>query len=416
MNKRNILYKVNSENQSNSKSINGIQSSSNSNINILKNKRRPNKLPALKHSSSAVMDITKIDYGHDQERVNEDMLNVMNDLSSRQKEYKLLKDNYNKVAQENIATLQLIKNFLSECKEIEEPLERRDQKEKESTINSNKLLTNKLKEKIGYYLKELHQKNKKLDELKKNERLVRFNEIEDKLKDIDLNLNQTKKNQMNLEKKLKNLHNEYEKLTDKKKAIIHQNNYLKIQRDDYLHKIKKLEEKNKNLDENNAGLEEKVKKFENEISEICKSIDEKINEINSMNSDLEKYNEISSKNEKIEKEVGAQEKLIKNLKEQIDKKNRQIVEAEKMIKSFSVHKTELDELENETHKKNEEMLNDLRDKRAKKETILKEFTELNKKITDFCNMSTKSKKFKGNSISIQKQLSFNLNIPMKLEK
>ena len=154
------------------------------------NAQKKQKLSPLKHYSS-LRDLSNKNYGDDIEKINQEMNIVNLEIKLKNKEYELIKKDYDKLEKENIVVLNILDSLISECQEIEEPLEKRA-KDIDNEENKTQLLINKLKNKYDLFKKELSKKEEELKKLKENERTIRLFELDDKIKNAKIDLIQVK--------------------------------------------------------------------------------------------------------------------------------------------------------------------------------------------------------------------------------
>ena len=379
---------------------------------FIKNNSQINvKSPYNLGSSPSIKDLQKNDKTFsfvDKEKIEEEMKIIAREIKIKTKEYEIIKKEYNKIEEENAIIINLLDNLISECQEIEEPLEKK-YKDINKEDDRTKLLINKYKNKFNLFKKELSNKEETLKQLKNNERAMRMFELDDKIKGTKKDLEQSRKEQEDFLNQINSLNLKTNRTNEKIKIIINQNNSLKHEKNEYLSKIIVLTKEKQNLDSRKTALEEKVSALEKNIDEYKKSIEKKENEINSLKNGENKYNELNSKNRDYEKEVNNQLKNISSLNEQINKKNRQIKEDEKMINTFKKRYYDLSQKENDL--KNDEIkLQELKNKKQEKKNILDELKKLNEIILNY-----KFQRYKNSELNIEKIVSFSINVPISLQ-
>ena len=344
-------------------------------------------------------------YGNlDSESIAEEMRTVNKQLAQKRKEYEHLKKDHEKLETENIIILNLLDNLISECQEIEEPLEKRSK-----DINKEKLKTQiliyRLKNKIKIFEKDLAEKEKILNKIKRNDRAVRMFELDDKIKDTKEKLSQVLKVQENFKNQINSINKETYKTNSKIKNLINQNNNLKNEKKEYMNKINILTKNNQNLDSKKNVLQEKVSSMQTTIEQTEKSIETKSKEIESLKDKEKEFNDLNLEKIKYEKEINNQLKILLNLNEQINKKNRQIKEDEKLMISFENHIKALHEKENEI-KNEESKVEEYEKKKKEKEEILNQVIKINELISNH-----KTIVFDPSRLDIKQIISFKLNAP-----
>ena len=374
---------------------------------VLSKYQRNRKKNSYISFSSSTRDISQ--NGPDYEKIKQEMKMINKEIKSRKKEYDLLKKKYDKIEEENVIILNILDNFLIECQEIDEPLEKRT-KEIGNKENKTLILINKFKKKYDLFKKELSHKEAVLKQLKENERAVRYCELDDKIKETNRNLVQIRKDNEGYLNKIININKETSKINEELKNIIIQNNLLKKEKKDYINKTNILLKDNKELDAKKTILEGKVLSMQNNVEQLTNSIENKKNEIYSLKSNERIYNELNKQKMKYDEELSIQMKNIVSLNEQINKENRQIKEDEKMIIGLESHINTLNEKDNELSKEDNK-LEELKTKKNEKQNILNEIKNLNKLIIKY-----KIRKYDNSELTKEKIVSFNLNLPIKLEK
>ena len=220
--------------------------------------RKNNGFSSLMRYSSSSRDLSiKGSYGDDIEKISNEMKIVNREIKIKTKEYEIIKKDHDKVEEENLVLLNILESLISECQEIEDPLEKR-KKNIDKEDNKTQILINKLKKKYDLFKKELTHKEDTLKKLKENERTVRLFELDGKIKEAKENLIQVKKDQDNFLHKLNIINRQTNKANQRIKNIINENNLLKNERKTHLNKIRVLSKENDNLDSKKTILEEKV--------------------------------------------------------------------------------------------------------------------------------------------------------------
>ena len=393
-------------------SSNTIQENSliSKNRNILQNKN-PNNNVANKIFSSINQTTSFRNFSEeksfgnlDNESIAEELRIVNKQIIKKRKEYEYLKKEHEKLETENLIILNLIENLISECQEIEEPLEKRTKDINKDQLKT-KILIFRLKNKLKIFEKDLSNKEQILSKLKRNDRAMRMFELDDKIKITKEKLSEVLKEQKNFKNQINSLDRETYKTNYKIKNLINQNNSLKNEKKDFMNEINVLVKNNQNLDSKKNILQEKVSSMQSTIDQTEKSIENTIKEINSLKEKEKEYNELNLEKIKYEKEINYQVKNLLSLNDQINKKNRQIKEEEKLIVSFENHIKSLHEKENDI--KNEELKVEEYEKKIKeKEEVLNAVKIINELIKN-----RKKIFFETSKLNIEQIISFKLNAP-----
>ena len=393
-------------------SSNTIQENSliSKNKNILQNKNPNNSVAnkifsSLNHTTSFRNFSEEKSFGNlDNESIAEEMRIVNRQIMKKRKEYEYLKREHEKLETENLIILNLIENLISECQEIEEPLEKRTKDINKDQLKT-KILIFRLKNKLKIFEKDLSNKEQILSKLKRNDRAMRMFELDDKIKVTKEKLSQVLKEQKNFKNQINSLDRETYKTNYKIKNLINQNNNLKNEKKDFMNKINVLIKNNQNLDSKKAQLQEKVNSMQSNIEQIEKSIEITIKEIDSLKEKEKEYNELNMEKIKYEKEINNQLKNLSNLNEQINKKNRQIKDEEKLMFSFENHIKAMQEQENDI-KNEESKVEDYEKKMKEKEEVLNAIKIINDLI-----INRKKIFFEPSKLNIEQIISFKLNAP-----
>ena len=342
----------------------------------------------------------------DKEEMMEEMRSVNKQLAVKKKEYENLKKEHEKLEMENVIILNLLENLISECQEIEEPLEKRSKDINKEPVKT-RVLIYRLKNKLKIFQKDLTNKEQILNKLKKNDRALRMFELDDKIKDAKVKLTQVIKEQENYKNQINIITRETYKTNGKIKNLISQNRNLQNEKKDYINKINILTKNNQDLDSKKIVLQEKVSNIQSNIEQTEKSIETKNREIESLKEKEKEYNELNLEKSKYEKEINNQLKAIMSLNDQINKKNRQIKEDEKLMVSFENQINNLKDREIEIRNEESKVEENLKKKREKEE-ILDAVKKINELIT-----SHKKVLFDNSKINIEQVISFKLNVPNK---
>ena len=342
----------------------------------------------------------------DKETIMEEMRAVNKQLVLKKKEYDNLRKEHEKLEMENVIILNLLENLISECQEIEEPLEKRAKDINQEPLKT-RVLIYRLKNKLKIFEKDLTNKEQLLNKLKKNDRALRMFELDDKIKDAKVKLIQVLKEQENYKNQINIITKETYKTNGKIKNLISLNKNLQNEKKDYINKINILTKNNKNLDSKKIVLQEKVTNMQSNIEQTEKSIENKNKEIESLKSKEKEYNELNLEKSKYEKEINNQLKTLLSLNDQINKKNRQIKEDEKLIISFENQIKNLQDKENEIRNEELRIEENLKKKREKEE-VLNAMKAINELI-----LSHKKVSFNNSKINIEQVISFKLNVPNK---
>ena len=94
-------------------------------VQLYKTRPKYNKLGPIKHSSSSKFISTKNAYGDDIENISQEMSLINKEIKIKIKEYEKIKKNYDKIEEENAVVIGLLENLITECQEIDDPLEKR---------------------------------------------------------------------------------------------------------------------------------------------------------------------------------------------------------------------------------------------------------------------------------------------------
>ena len=342
----------------------------------------------------------------DKEEIMEEMRSVNKQLAVKKKEYENLKKEHEKLEMENVIILNLLENLISECQEIEEPLEKRSKDINKEPVKT-RVLIYRLKNKLKIFQKDLTNKEQILNKLKKNDRALRMFELDDKIKDAKVKLTQVIKEQENYKNQINIITRETYKTNGKIKNLISQNRNLQNEKKDYINKINILTKNNQDLDSKKIVLQEKVSNIQSNIEQTEKSIETKNREIESLKEKEKEYNELNLEKSKYEKEINNQMKALMSLNDQINKKNRQIKEDEKLMVSFENQINNLKDREIEIRNEESKVEENLKKKREKEE-ILDAVKKINELIT-----SHKKVLFDNSKINIEQVISFKLNVPNK---
>ena len=342
----------------------------------------------------------------DKEEIMEEMRSVNKQLAIKKKEYENLKKEHEKLEMENVIILNLLENLISECQEIEEPLEKRSKDINKEPVKT-RVLIYRLKNKLKIFQKDLTNKEQILNKLKKNDRALRMFELDDKIKDAKVKLTQVIKEQENYKNQINIITRETYKTNGKIKNLISQNRNLQNEKKDYINKINILTKNNQDLDSKKIVLQEKVSNIQSNIEQTEKSIETKNREIESLKEKEKEYNELNLEKSKYEKEINNQLKALMSLNDQINKKNRQIKEDEKLMVSFENQINNLKDREIEIRNEESKVEENLKKKREKEE-VLDAVKKINELIT-----SHKKVLFDNSKINIEQVISFKLNVPNK---
>ena len=362
--------------------------------------KNPNNIVAnkifssLNHTTSSRNFSGDKGYGKlDNESIAEEMRSVNKQLNKKRKEYEALKKEHEKLETENIIILNLLENLISECQEIEEPLEKRSKDINQEQLKT-RILIYRLKNKLKIFEKDLTNKEELLNKLKRNDRAFTKEKLSQVLKEQE-----NFKNQINIITK------ETFKTNNKIKNLINQNNNLKNEKKDFINKINVLTKNNQNLDTKKNVLQEKVSNMQSTIEQTEKSIETKNKEIESLKEKEKEYNDLNIEKLKYEKEINSYLKNLLSLNDQINKKNRQIKEDEKLMISFENHIKALHERESEI-KIEESKVEEQERKKKEKEEVLNAVKNINDMI-----INHKVIVFDNTKLKIEQIISFKLNVP-----
>lgn len=342
---------------------------------------------------------------YDREKIEEDMANLLLQISQKQKEYDDLHRNFLKVEEQNRKTVELISFLIKECQQINDPIERRTKATK--TDRSHKVLIKNLQSKFDSFVKELNDKENHLNNMKvTNKKTVRLFEIEDKLKEANGNLNQITKEFNECVNKVNSIKNYTGKTNYQIKALLSTNNKLKHDKDDMNSKIKLLELENHDLEEKASNLEAKNNDIKAKITQLINDINNKDEEIKQLKDKEKQYTQVLQDKKKDELDLDKQIRQINNLKERIDKKNRQIKDLLKNIENLNQENKALEQQE-KNYKLTSSKINELITEKKNKENELKDYIQRNENLLMGKHVSCKIK----TDHRIEKQIYLNLNVP-----
>ena len=198
----------------------------------------------------------------------------------------------------------------------------------------------------GHNKSEENKDNEKMNEdTKRKENIIKMKEIYNNLSknyylnDANKNTNSNKNEKnSNENKEINELKAEHEKEKEKLNRVI-----INLNK-----KIKELENENSTYKSENLMLKEEISKY-NDIQEKEKIIEtekkELFNEIEKKNSNIlemiSKYNEINIEKERYEKEMASKEQKIKELNDLIEKKNENLKQSENRIMKLEEEKKEI---------------------------------------------------------------------------
>lgn len=348
----------------------------------------------------------------DRERMEEELSKLLREINKKTKEYQALKNAHTQTEADNLKTIKLIETLITDCKQIENPIERNNSVNMTQNSKNQSLMQN-LKDKLNAYQSELVQKDEKLSELKsKNQKILRLFEIENKLAEASEKYENLTKKYNDLMVKLNELDDEIQKANEAKDFYIFSNNKIKQDNEDTKNKIKILENENSEMANKEKSLEEKNTNMKTKLSELRNSIKEKDEEIEKLKQNIEEYNNIMNEKEKIDNSLLNQAKQINILRGQNEKKGRQIRELEKSKEDYDNELLSYQKNE-KNPKPNQKLINIMNDKKKKEE-------ELNKIKEDNKNLKKELEDKKNQIIPkpfvSEKQISFNLNVPLAIDR
>ena len=190
-------------------------------------------------------------------------------------------------------------------------------------------------------------------------------------------------------------------------VLINQNKNLQQEKRDFMNKINILTKNNQHLESKKIVLQEKVNNIQSTIEQTEKSIENKNREIEALKEKEKVYNELNFEKVRYEKEINNQLKVLLSLNDQINKKNRQIKEDEKLMMSFENQIKSLQEREDEI-KIEELKVEEVEKKKKEKEEILNAIKKINELIASHKKIS-----FDDSQIDMEQIISFKLNLPNK---
>ena len=346
----------------------------------------------------------------DKERMEEELSKLLREIKVKTKEYQTLKNAHNQTEAENLKTIKLIETLITECKQIENPIERHSTTN-DINNNKNQSLIQNLKVKLTSYQNELVNKDEQLSELKtKNQKILRLFEIENKLSEATEKYENISKKYNELVTKINDLDYEIQKANESKDFYLFSNSKLKQENEETKTKIQSLEFENADMEEKEKQLEEKNSQMKTKLNELKNSIKEKDEEIEKLKEDMDEYNKVMSEKEKSDQQVTNQTKQINLLKDQSEKKSRQIKELEKQKGDYEKELQMYQNLEKQP-KQNTRLINVTNEKK-KKEEELKALQGENERLKK--EIQNKKNALKPKPFDIDSQITFNLNIPVKI--
>ena len=348
----------------------------------------------------------------DRERMEEELSKLIREINKKSKEYQALKNAHTQTEADNLKTIKLIETLITDCKQIENPIERNNSVNSSQSLKNQSLMQN-LKDKLNSYQNELVTKDEKLSELKsKNQKILRLFEIENKLAEASEKYDSISKKYNDLLLRLNELDYEIQKANEAKDFYIFSNNKIKQENEDTKNKIKVLENENNDMVNKEKAMEERNTAMKNKLAELKNSIKEKDEEIEKLMKNVEEYNKLMNEKEKSDNQLINQIKQINMLKDQNDKKGRQIRELEKLKQDYE---NEIESFEkNEKNPKPNQKLINITNEKKKKEEELEQVKQDNERLKK--ELNDKKNSMKPKPFEIDKQISFNLNVPVRIEQ
>lgn len=344
----------------------------------------------------------------DTEKISEDIKSINREIRFKKLEYESIKKDFEQLEQENTLILKILDSILTECLEGKETLDKSskitDNKEK-----NNKMLIEKLNNKFNSFKKELYCTEARLNEIKRNERTMKILELENLIKETNNNIKKYKNEHRIYLNKINSINKETFKTNLIVKTIKHKNYNLKNEIKDYLNKTNVLKDELKVIDIKKNNLQEKISTMKKIMDSAKSSIEKREQEIKALKVEEAEYKDLLNKKQKNENQIYLQLKKIILLNEQINKRMRQINESQRMIKCFENHVKDLYAKEDEI-KEDTKNIEEINNKKNEKQNLLDEMKKLNEILQKY-----RFKKYPNDILSKEKIVSFNLNVPIKLE-
>lgn len=344
----------------------------------------------------------------DQERIEEELTKLLKEIRVKTKEYNMLKNAHNQTEAENLKTIKLIESLITDCQQVENPIEKQNQG---SNTSKKKTLMTNLQDQLNGYQNELIQKEEKLKDLKtKNQKILRLFEIENKLAEASEQYTDVTNKYNELVIKLNDLNFEFQKSSEQKDFYIFTNNKLKQENKETKNKIKILEEEINDMTSKEKSLDEKNTEMKNDLNNMKNVLKEKDEEIEKLKKSMEEYNTAVKEKENSDTTLMNQIKQINVLKDQNEKKSRQIKELEKvkenLEKEIEVYK------QKEKNVKASSKLVQAQNNKKKKEEELQKAKEENESLKK--KLELKKEQMKPAKLSCEKQITFKLNVPLTI--
>ena len=293
-------------------------------------KEKDEEISRLKSNNNQEILLKKIEELNKQNSLLEEENNNLNEESDNLKQQIALKDCEITQLKENLGIDNLDENNEGENKNNDENSTKKEEikeKEKNSGISLGNLVEEEHKDKI---------KNEDFLELEQKvaELLKEKNELENKIKTLEENLDNEKK--------------ENAKLKESNDKLLQETNNDKIE------KIKNLEKKIDELQKENLGLNEKIKELENNAEKNKINMDKIKEENDKMKQKLEKNKQIKEENKTFVKKIAELMEKLDELKndnmklanEKIEIKNEYISKITKLEKDINEFDFKLKEKEN----------------------------------------------------------------------
>lgn len=346
---------------------------------------------------------------YDREKMQEEMTKLLKEIQIKTKAYQSLRNSHNESESQNLKTIKLIESLISDCKQIQIPIEKSNSTNSLNNGTKNKSLLNNLKETLASYQQTLLSKEKQLTELKvNNPKILRLFEIESKLIDANETYEMIFMQYTNLARKITNLDQDSQKAIEARDTYKASNAKLKQENDELKGKIALNENENCELILKEQFFEERIAMIQGKYSELKTVLKDKEESLERSKSDMIKFKSLANEKDKSEAMLNSQLKQIQMLKDQSDKKSKQVKELEKSQNEYLV---QLNELKSNGKIPSSKLYATQKDKKIKDEEydrILQEIEQLQKEREELLS------KYAPKAFEIQTQINYSLNIPLTI--
>lgn len=348
---------------------------------------------------------------YDREKMEEEMSQLLKEINIKTKEYQSLSNCHYQSEAQNLKTIKLIESLISDCKQIQSPIEKSNSTSLVNNASKNKSLLINLKETLASYQQMLLNKEKQLTELKANNpKILRLFEIESKL----INANETYEmiflQYTDLAKKITNLDQDSLKAIEARDSYKTSNGKLMQENDELKEKIGLNEKENNELILKEKFFEEKINMIKGKYSELKNVLKVKEESLEKSKVEMMKFKSLENEKDKSEAILNSQLKQIQMLKDQSDKKSKQIKELEKTQKDYL---NEINDLKTNGKVPSTKLHMAQKDKKLKDdeyEKILQEIELLKKEKEELIN------KYAPKQFEIQSQINYSLNMPLTIDQ